>query len=183
MNEIEDLRQNNDVQSNLDFNFMSLFFAIRDLFSKPEKKIDAAGITANMTVLDYGCGPGGYSIAAAQKVGPKGKVYAADIHPLAIKKVRKKAKKKDLDNIKTILTDQNTGLPNDSIDIALIFDMLHDVKEYPALLKEIYRILKPNGYIALDDHHLDHEEIIFRLEKQGPFHLKEKKDSLYLFSK
>ncbi len=47
-------------------------------------------------VLDYGCGPGNYTIVAAELVGPSGKVYAVDIHPLAIREVQNKADIKGL---------------------------------------------------------------------------------------
>ena len=73
---------------------------------KPLKK---AGIKEGQTVLDFGCGPGHYAIAAAKMVGAKGKVYALDIHPLAVQSVEKKAKKEGLTNITTIVSDRDTA--------------------------------------------------------------------------
>jgi ubiquinone/menaquinone biosynthesis C-methylase UbiE len=63
---------------------MYFILIFRDLSLGPKKilrKID--NIRNGSSVLDYGCGPGNFTIAAAELVGDKGKVYAADIHPLA----------------------------------------------------------------------------------------------------
>ena len=70
--------------SDISFYFMSFFFKFRDFFSSPIKILEKIGIRSGWNVLDYGAGPGSYSIPAAQLVGPTGKVYAADIHTLAI---------------------------------------------------------------------------------------------------
>src|ERR687898_1201302 len=87
----------NDIpMSSLGFKFMGLFFKFRDLLTSPTKFLEHTGIGPGWNVLNYGCGTGSYSIPAAQLVGPMGKVYAADIHPLAIKKSRKEQSQKDL---------------------------------------------------------------------------------------
>ena len=87
----------NDIpMSSLSFKFMGLFFKFRDLLTSPTKFLEHTGIGPGWNVLDYGCGTGSYSIPAAQLVGPMGKVYAADIHPLAINEVQKKAFSKGL---------------------------------------------------------------------------------------
>lgn len=102
--------------SNLSFRFMSFYFRIRDLFSSPIKILKQIGIRPGSYVLDYGCGSGSYTIPAAQLVGPTGKVYAADIHPLAIREVQKKASMRRHSNIHTILSNCNTQLPSASIE-------------------------------------------------------------------
>ena len=71
--------------SDISFYFMSFFFKFRDFFSSPIKILEKIGIRSGWNVLDYGAGPGSYSIPAAQLVGPTGKVYAADIHTLGYK--------------------------------------------------------------------------------------------------
>lgn len=173
----------NKNQSNIDFKVMSFFFKIRDKFKSPMKKVEKAGIRMGNFVLDYGCGPGSYTIAAAKKVGPNGKVYAADIHPLAIKKVEQKGKQIGLTNIETILTDCKTNLKENSIDLIICFDMMHDVKKPELLLNEFYKVLKPNSILSFDDHHSKEEEIIPLITSNGLFKLVEKKENQYNFKK
>ncbi|MHA1437472.1 MAG: class I SAM-dependent methyltransferase [Promethearchaeota archaeon] len=173
----------NKVQSKLDFRFMSFFFRIRDKFHPPKEKIEKAKIKLGDYILDYGCGPGSYSIAAAEIVGPSGKVYAVDIHPLAINKVRKKALKKGLKNIETIKTNCNTGLAENSIDIILCFDVMHAIDEKENILKEFHRILKPKGHLSFDDHHMKENEVHSLFISRGLFKLLEKNEKQYNFKK
>jgi len=62
------------------FKFMLRHFKNRDKKYPTHNKIKKINIHEGNVVLDYGCGPGSYSIAAAEVVGDSGKVFAADIH-------------------------------------------------------------------------------------------------------
>jgi len=173
----------NEKQSNIDFRFMSFFFNIRDKFHPPIKKIRKANIKQGEIVLDYGCGSGSYTIAAVEKIGPNGKVIAADIHPLALEKVRKKAEKTGYTNIETIQTDCATGLDDESIDRIICFDVIHGIPNKNDILKEFHRVLKPNSTLSFDDHHMNEDEIIDFITSKGLFKLAEKKDKQYNFIK
>lgn len=173
----------NKKQSNMDFRLMSFFFKIRDKFYSPEEKIKKADIKQGESVLDYGCGSGSYTLVAVEKVGLTGKVFAADIHPLALKKVRKKAEKKGYNNIETIQTDCNTGLESASIDKIICFDVLHDIEGKNNIINEFHRILKPNSILSFDDHHMNEDEILEIITSEGLFKLIEKIDKQYNFIK
>lgn len=170
-------------QSNLDYKGMAFFFRIRDFFKPPMNKIKKSKIKKGDYVLDYGCGPGSYSFAAAEVVGKVGMIYAADIHPIAIEKVRKKAKKKNVSNIQTILTDCDTNLDAKSIDVVICFDVMHSIVDKKALLKEFHRILKPNGYLSFDDHHYTEKEIMEIFSGSDLFQLEEQQDKIFNFKK
>jgi len=168
-------------QSNIDFRVMSFFFRIRDIFQPPIKKIKKANIKQGEIVLDYGCGPGSYTIAAVEKIGPNGKIYAADINPLALEKIKKKAEKMGYTNIETIQTDCDTGLDNESIDRVICFDVLHDIPNKDEVLKEFHRVLKQNSTLSFDDHHFNEDEIINLITAKGLFKLAEKNENQYNF--
>lgn len=146
--------------SDISFYFMSFFFKFRDFFSSPIKILEKIGIRSGWNILDYGAGSGSYSIPAAQLVGPTGKVYAADIHTLAISQIQKKALMKGLKNIHPILTDCNTQLPDASIDVVLLFYVLHDFKNPDAILEELNRVLKPGGLLSIIDHKFDKDKVV-----------------------
>ena len=93
---------------------------IRGLFHDKKGEVLLTGIKRGNIILDYGCGIGFNTIPAAEIVGEEGTVYALDIHPLAIKSLEKKIKKKGLKNVKTILSDLNTELPDEFVDIILL---------------------------------------------------------------
>ena len=171
-----------DPMSNISFRIMSFFFRIRDFFKPPSEKLEKFNISNGDYLLDYGCGPGSYTIEAAKMVNSKGKVYAADIHPIAIKKIKKKAEKENLKNITPLLTDHETGLEDNSMDFIICFDVLHEIQNQQAVLNEFHRVLKLNGLLIFDDHHFKEKEIIDKLTSQNLFSLKEKMDGQFLFS-
>jgi predicted methyltransferase len=57
---------------------------LRDLIRPPRAILREAGLGPGMAVLDFGCGPGGFSVAAVRLVGPAGRVYALDLRPEVI---------------------------------------------------------------------------------------------------
>ena len=171
-------------QSNLDFKVMSFFFSLRDKFKKPINKVEKIGIQTGNTIIDYGCGLGSYTIPAAELTGPEGKVYAVDIHPLAIKNVQKKIKKYDLQNIDTIKTDCKMDIKDNSIDIIMCIDVFHAFGAKEAIiLKEFYRILNQNGFLLVNDHHYQEDELLSKVLNHKIFALMKKEDDLYFFNK
>jgi ubiquinone/menaquinone biosynthesis C-methylase UbiE len=176
--------QEDKPMSDIHFRFMSFGYVFRDLWhGNLRAKLEKIGIREGQTVLDFGCGPGSYTIPAAQIVGEKGKVYALDIHPLAIKAVEEKAKKKKLANITTILSDRDTGLPDESVDVVLLYDTIHVIKDKPALLKGLHLVLKRNGFLSVTDHHLKGNEMLEIVEGTGLFSLGERDKGLFNFKK
>jgi len=141
------------------------------------------GIKPGFQVLDYGCGPGSYVMPLAELMGESGKIYALDIHPLAIQKVKKLITKKHLTNVETIHSDCKTGLPDNSIDVVLLYDILHELSNPDAVLEELHRILKPKGILSSRDHHWNENEIISEVTNKGLFQLLKKGEKTYSFLK
>jgi len=169
--------------SDFHFKFMSFGFKFRDLFRPPKNKLSEVGIKTGFHILDYGCGPGSHSIAAARLVGKSGKVYALDIHPLSIERVQDIALKKGIKNIKTICSDCATGLEDGSIDVVLLYDTFHNVTDPDGVLKELHRILKLNSIVSFSDHHMKEDEIVSEITKKGLFKLSRKEKRSYIFLK
>ncbi|MFW9989308.1 MAG: class I SAM-dependent methyltransferase [Candidatus Odinarchaeota archaeon] len=169
--------------SNAHFRFMIKHFKMRDQNYPPYQKIKKTKIKEGSIVLDYGCGPGSYTIAAAKIVGDKGKVYAADIHPLALEEVNKRANENKLKNIETVLTNCDTHLEDNSVDVALLLDIYHHLSNPEIILKELHRVLKDNGSLSVDDHHYKDDEIRSKIIVYGLFKFIERKEELFNFIK
>ena len=125
---------------------------LRQFLIDPYKVLRAIGVKPGQVVLDLGCGPGFFTIPAGKIVGEEGLVYALDLHPLALERVSKKAQKFGLKNIQPILAraDQ-TSLPDQSIDLAFLFGMVHKLDDYfYEVMKELSRILKPSSILAIE---------------------------------
>lgn len=169
--------------SNVHFRFMSFGYTLRDFFLPRKHILQEVGIKPGFHVLDFGCGPGGYIIAAAALAGTSGRIYALDIHSLAIQKVQHIVAKRQLKNVETILSDRKTGLPAKSVDCVLLFDIFHSLGAPDGVLKEIHRVLKPKGILSFSDHHMKEAEIVARITKGGLFRLLGKGKKTYRFLK
>lgn len=94
------------------------------------------------TIVDLGCGFGTFTLPASQLI--KSKVYAFDIDEAMIQQTQSKIDELKIKNIELHLLDfisEGTGIPNNSIDYVVIFNILHhDNPNY--ILKEVFRILK-----------------------------------------
>jgi len=165
------------------FKTMCLTYKIRDLFLPRKNILKEVDIQPGSHVLDYGCGPGSYTVVASRLVGEKGKVYALDIHPLAIQKIKGVASKKRLKNIETIQSDCATEMENETIDVAFLYDILHDLSEPDQVLEELHRVLKPGGTLSVNDHHLKENQIISQVTRKGLFKLRKRGRRTNNFSK
>ena len=168
---------------NLAFRFMSFGFVFRDLFSPRRNILNEVGIRPGFYILDYGCGPGSYSTVAAEMVGATGKVYALDVHPLAIHRVQNIASKKKLANVETICSDCKTELRSNSVDVVLLYDTFHTVTNKDGVLQELHRVLKPNGILSFSDHHMKEDRIMSKVTDGGLFRLSAKGRGTYSFSR
>ena len=169
--------------SNLSFWGMSVVFRVRDFLLPRKRLLNEASISPGACVLDYGCGPGSCSIAAAELVGETGKVVALDIHPKAMEVVQKKAAKRGLANIETTCAADPSGLPTGSVDVVLLYDTFHMLSDQDAVLKGLHRALKPDGVLSFSDHHMKEDEIVQRVTKGDLFELAEKGKYTYCFVK
>lgn len=141
------------------------------------------GIKPGFRVLDYGCGPGSYLIPLAELVGTSGRIHALDVHPLAIQRIQRIASKKRLTNVETIHSDCKTGLPDQSVDAVLLYDTYHDLEDGEAVLKELHRILKPNGILSFSDHHMKEQNILEKVASENLFVLSKIGKKTYSFAK
>lgn len=141
-------------QSEAGYRLMVWTFRAMDLFVKPDRHLDPFALKKGMVVVDYGCGPGRYIRKAAQMVGPNGKVFAVDIHPVAIDIVRRKIERYHLTNVIPILLDDpSTAIGDHCADVVYALDMFHQVEDPANFLAGIHRIIKNEGMLYLEDGH------------------------------
>ena len=127
----------------------SLDSRFRRWFQNPEKLL-RPHVKEGMTVLDFGCGPGFFSIAAACLVGPAGRVIAADLQEGMLEKVREKTEGTGFENIVTMhQCDPDRIGVSGPVDFVLLFYVVHEVPDARALFNEIEGILNPDGVVLL----------------------------------
>ena len=119
-------------------------------------------------VLDFGCGSGVYALSAARLAGAGGKVYAQDKDANALETLSKKARKKEIQNIETIhSSDLGAGLPDGSVDVVLMHDVLHMIDKRRALFDKVSRVLDPGGRVSIYPMHVDKVEVARQMGDSG----------------
>lgn len=119
-----------------------------------DKVFAALALEKGSSLLDIACGIGNYSLAAAERIGPDGIVYAVDLWEEGIATLKNAAAARKLNNIKAMVSDVGKSLPVEanSIDLCLMATVLHDLIEIKAdrtALTETARVLKPGGTFAV----------------------------------
>jgi len=106
-------------------------------------------ITDKSVVADIGAGTGYYTFRIAPKV-PQGRVYAVDVQEESVAYLRNKAQELGLKNVEVIQgTPQSPHLPENSVDLAIMVDVYHEL-EYPhEMLQALRKALKADGKILL----------------------------------
>ncbi len=133
------------------------------------------GMKSGQVVLDFGCKHGTYTIPAAMVVGGNGKVYAVDKSKDVLDELANKAGEKELKNIERIAVKDQIKLllPNESVDMILLYDVLHLVESRERLLAELYRVSKPLGILSVypkhheKDMNMDLDEVKEEIETMG----------------
>lgn len=119
------------------------------------------GLEEGMRVGDFGCGRQGYfTLQAAKLVGRNGVVYAVDILKEVLENIEDLAKDDGIYNIKTIWSNLEvfgaTQLENKSLDFGFIINVLFQVENKLALIKEVARMLDTDTKLLVIDWHKTH---------------------------
>ena len=108
-----------------------------------------------MIVADLGAGSGAYTFAAAYGVGRTGRVYAVDVQRDLVSRIANLARTNGLHNIEVIWGDVErfcgTKFSDESLDAVVAGNLLFQVEDRPAVVAEVYRILRPGGKALIVD--------------------------------
>ena len=137
----------------------------REAEEAPELALDALGLRAGMVVADVGAGTGYMSLRMARRVGPTGKVYANDLQPEMLQKLRANSLREKLSNVETVQgTEADPKLPPNTMDLVLLVDVYHEFSQPQAMLDKIRESLKPDGRLVLLEYRKEDPKVPIRPE-------------------
>ena len=145
---------------------------LRRLLQRPGRVLEKY-VKEGMTVLDFGCGPGFFTVEIAKMVGASGSVIAADVQDGMLDILRRKIRGTDVENRITLhLTGEESARLSQEVDLVFAFYVMHELQDQAAFLREFRSWLSPKGilYIAEPRAHAkgrEFESTIKNAEKSG----------------
>lgn len=125
----------------------------REVFDQRDAILGALGLARDMAVADVGAGTGLFTLAMAERVGPKGTVYAVDVQAYFLDHIGQKARKAKLENVVLVRAEQGSAkLPAGSVDLVLMCDSYHHVEQPAAYLASLKAALRPGGRLVIIDY-------------------------------
>ncbi len=108
------------------------------------------GLKEGRVMADLGCGPGFFTLPAAELVGPTGRVYAVDVQQEMVDDLRSRLAAQDITNVLVRRSSElEPSLPHQTVDLALLAFVLHEVDQRSQFLLAARRLLKPDGRVAV----------------------------------
>jgi ubiquinone/menaquinone biosynthesis C-methylase UbiE len=124
----------------------------RKKWQDPEKILDQIGIEENTIAADLGCGPGFFTIPLALRLGKTAKIYAVDQSEVMLAHLKKNltaAPGEVAEKVMMIQADVlQTNIPEESVNLVIFANLLHDLEDHAALFQEIKRISTESSRIV-----------------------------------
>lgn len=126
-------------------------------FLNPNQVLDQLDLRPDMVAAEFGCGSGGFTISLAQRL-VNGLVYALDVQEEPLSALKGRSLVAKIANITIIRCDlekpRGSTLPDSSLDLVLIPNLLFQIEDKTAVLTEAKRVLKDSSEMVIIDWHL-----------------------------
>jgi ubiquinone/menaquinone biosynthesis C-methylase UbiE len=129
----------------------TLLIPLRNIFLSPKKLTERLDLKEDYSVLEIGPGPGYFSPKIASTLS-KGKLVLSDIQQEMLDYAKKRLKKKGINNIEYNLGNGTTlEFADQQFDRIFMVTVIGEVDNKQSLLKEIHRVLKPDGVLSISE--------------------------------
>ena len=137
----------------------------------PYDWLEESGVAPDQRVLEVGCGPGFFTLPAAELVGERGRVVALDNNRAAVRHVARSVLKGSVTNVDVLLGDAAaTGVPSGSQDLVFMYGVVHALwSNLDAVLSETHRVLKRGGVLSMSRSRISEERLVEGVTRGGLF--------------
>lgn len=124
---------------------------------QPYEKVAAdLGLQPGMTVLEVGPGAGGYTLAAARRVGSTGQVISIDIEPKIIERLQRRMHQEGITNVEARVADVfDLPFEDATFDAVYMVTVIGEIPTPSRAMREFRRVLKPGGILGFSEMFLD----------------------------
>ena len=159
---------------------------LRGALERSGPLVDSLGLHAGDTVADVGTGVGYLLPYIVRRIGSSGTIFAVDIYPEFLDKVRKRIAAAGWRNVHPVLgSERDPKLPANRLDAAILLDAYHHLDYPEAMMRGVRRALKSGGRLFIIDYYrsrpnpaasldevrrhirLDRDEVVGEIETQG----------------
>ena len=118
--------------------------------------LDRVGIQPGETVLELGPGPGPFTVEAARRVGPRGKLIVVEEDPRMVAEVERRVWEAGLHNVEAhVASAHDLPVADESVDRVFLIAVLPEVPHQYGALDELRRVLKPGGLLSITEEFTD----------------------------
>lgn len=124
--------------------------------------IAALPLSSNSTVADIGAGTGYYTFRMSKRV-PQGKVYAVEVQDEFVTALKSKATSEGATNVTVIKGgEQSPNLPDNSVDLAIMVDVYHELAYPHEMLRALHKALKTDGKLLLLEYRAEDPSVLIK---------------------
>jgi precorrin-6B methylase 2 len=124
--------------------------AAREGYQRVADIFEAMSVRAGAVVADVGAGGGFLTARLARAVEPGGRVIAVDTDKRMVQRLQRRVQEEGLTNVEVVQgDDDDPHLTPQSLDAAVIVNAYHEMRAYPAMLRQLRRALKPKGRLVI----------------------------------
>jgi ubiquinone/menaquinone biosynthesis C-methylase UbiE len=149
--------------------------------------LDRVGLRPGERILELGPGPGAFTVDAARRVGPEGRLVVVDIQPEMITQVERRVRAAGLANVEMhVASAYDLPLADASVDRAFLITVLPEIPDRARALAELRRVLKPGGVLSITEEFLDPDYLFagetIRLVEAAGLRLARRAGNLWLYT-
>ena len=163
----------------------------RKKIQPPRDTVLRSGVKQGLRVVDLGCGSGTFTLEMARQVGESGEVFAIDIQPKMLQRLKNKVLREDEEALgERIRVIEGSAyrmpLKDESVDVCCMISVLQEIPDRARALHEVSRILKPTGVLAVTEFVIDPDyalpSITIKLATEAGFVVDEVLGSLWNYT-
>ncbi|NOZ28881.1 MAG: methyltransferase domain-containing protein [Chloroflexi bacterium] len=149
--------------------------------------LDRIDIRPGERVLELGPGVGTFTVEAARRVGPQGRLISVDIQPEMIAQVKRRVQTTGLANVKTcVASAHDLPLGDASVDRAFLITVLPEIPNRRRALAELHRVLKSDGVLSITEEFPDPDYLFpfetIRLVEASGFSLERRQGNFWVYT-